>query len=176
MSYLNYNNIQKIIFTSTFIFLSSICMNLCAQENFADKCEGKWKGTMYIYGKGQIRDSVPVELFVQKTSLPHTWVWKTNYLSNKYPMEKNYKLVLKDTTSQTYLIDEGDGVELWSYYFNNKLYSVFETHDVMLTSSYELQGDLLIFEVTSGKKIEDRREVTSYGVLSLQRVVFKRGK
>lgn len=175
MSYLIYNNIQKIIFTSTYIFLSSICMNLCAQENFADKCEGKWKGTMYIYGKGQIRDSVPVELFVQKTSLSHIWVWKTNYLSKKNPMEKNYKLVLKDTASQTYLIDEGDGVELWSYYFNNKLYSVFETHDVMLTSSYELLGDELIFEVTSGKKIEDKKEVTNYSVLSLQRVVFKRG-
>ena len=175
MSYLNYNKIKNLIFTSTYFFLSSICMNLCAQENFADKCEGKWKGTMYIYGKGQIRDSVPVELIVQKTSLPLTWVWKTNYLCNKNPIEKNYKLVLKDTASQTYLIDEGDGVELWSYFFINKLYSVFETHDVMLTSSYELQGDELIFEVTSGKKIEDRKEVTNYSVLSLQRVVFKRG-
>jgi len=175
MSYLNYNKIKNLIFTSTYIFFSSIFMNLCAQENFADKCEGKWKGTMYIYGKGQIRDSVPVELIVQKTSLPLTWVWKTNYLSNKNPIEKNYKLVLKDTASQTYLIDEGDGVELWSYYFINKLYSVFETHDVMLTSSYELQGDDLIFEVTSGKKIEDRKEVTNYSVLGLQRVIFKRG-
>jgi len=175
MSYLNYNNIQNLIFTSIYIFLSSSCMNLYAQENFADKCEGRWKGTMYMYGKGQIRDSVPLELFVQKTSLPHTWVWKTNYLSNKYPMEKNYKLVLKDTASQTYLIDEGDGIELWNYYFNNKLYSVFETHDVMLTSSYELQGDKLIFEVTSGKKIEDKKEVTNYSVLALQRVVLKRG-
>ena len=171
-----YNSIKKLIFTSSYIFLSSTCMNLSAQENFAVKCEGKWKGTMYMYGKGQIRDSVPVELFVQKTSLPHTWVWKTNYLSNKNPMEKNYKLELKDTASQTYLIDEGDGIELWSYYFNNKPYSVFETHDVMLTSSYELQGNELIFEVTSGKKIEDRKEVTNYSVLSLQRVVFKREK
>ena len=99
MSYINYYNIKKLIFTSTYIFLSSICMNLYAQEYFADKCEGKWKGTMYIYGKGQIRDSVPVELTVQKTSLPLTWVWKTNYLSNKNPIEKNYKLVLKDTAS-----------------------------------------------------------------------------
>lgn len=176
MTHQYYNSIKKLIFTSSYIFLSSTCMNLSAQENFAVKCEGKWKGTMYMYGKGQIRDSVPVELFVQKTSLPHTWVWKTNYLSNKNPMEKNYKLELKDTASQTYLIDEGDGIELWSYYFNNKLYSVFETHDVMLTSSYELQGNELIFEVTSGKKIEDRKEVTNYSVLGLQRVVFKREK
>ena len=43
----------------------------------------------------------------------------------------------------------------------------------MLTSSYELQGDQLIFEVTSGRKIEDKNEVTNYSVLNLQRVVFK---
>ena len=169
------NNFLKLNSIFLFLFMSFFTSSVCAQERFGDKCIGKWEGTMYIYGKGQIRDSVPVELTVQKTSLPLTWVWKTNYLSNKNPIEKNYKLVLKDTASQTYLIDEGEGVELWSYYFINKLYSVFETHDVMLTSSYELQGDDLIFEVTSGKKIEDRKEVNNYSVLGLQRVVFKRG-
>ena len=176
MTHQNYNTFQKLKFTSLFIFFSCIFNNLNAQENFADKCKGKWMGIMFIYGKGQIKDSVPVELSVQKTSLPGTWVWKTNYLSKTYPMEKNYKLVLKDTATQTYLTDEGDGVELWNYYFNNKLYSVFETHGVMLTSSYELQGDQLIFEVTSGRKIEDKNEVTNYSVLNLQRVVFKKAK
>lgn len=176
MSFQSYNSIQKLIFVSICIFLSSIYMHLYAQANFVNKCEGKWEGIMYIYGKGQLRDSVPVELIVQKTALSGTWVWKTNYLSTKLPLEKNYKLILKDTASQTYITDEGDGVELLNYYFNNKLYSVFETQDVMLTSSYELQGDKLIFEVTSGKKIEDTKEVTNYSVLNLQRVVFKRVK
>jgi hypothetical protein len=174
MNYKNYKHIQKIVSTAVCIFLSSIYTNLNAQEYFADKCIGKWGGMMYIYGKGKIKDSVQVELVVQKASVPGTWVWKTNYLSKTYPMEKNYTLVLKDTVAQTYITDEGDGVELWNYYFNNKLYSVFETHDVMLTSTYELQGDQLIFEVASGKKIENRKEVTNYSVLNLQRVVFKK--
>ena len=100
---------------------------------------------------------------------------ETNYLSKTMPMEKNYKLVLKDTANQTYITDEGDGVELRDYCFNNKLYSVFETHEVMLTSSYELQGNQLIFEVSSGKKIEDKKQdVTNYSILNLQRVVFKK--
>ncbi len=170
----NYNSVEKLIIISFIIIFSCIYTNVNAQESFADKCVGKWEGIMYIYRKGQLRDSVSVQLIVQKTTNPDTWIWKTNYLSKTNPMEKNYTLVLKDAATQTYLTDEGDGVELWDYYFNNKLYSVFETHDVMLTSSYELQGNQLVFEVTSGKKIEEKKEVTNYTVLNLQKVVFNK--
>jgi len=37
-----------------------------AQKAFGELCLGNWKGTMYLYGKGQLRDSVSVELSVQK--------------------------------------------------------------------------------------------------------------
>lgn len=161
----------------TISFIFSFCCiysNINAQENFADKCIGKWEGIMHIYAKGKLRDSVPVELMVQKSTLPNTWIWKTSYLSKTMPMEKDYTLVLKDAVTQTYKTDEGDGIELMDYYFNNKLYSVFETHDVLLTSSYELQGNQLIFEVTSGKKLDENKEVNNYSVLNLQKVVFKK--
>ena len=131
---------------------------------------------MYIYGKGQLKDSVSVELDVQKLVDLDIWTWKTSYLSKTMPMVKDYKLKLIDKLSQTYSTDENNGIELMDYYFNNKLYSVFETHGVMLTSSYELNGDQLIFEVSSGKKIAEDKEVTNYSVLNLQRVVFKRIK
>lgn len=164
-------NIKKCIL----IVLFSCCvLNIHAQENFANKCIGKWEGMMYIYGKGQLRDSVPVELLVQKTNQDTVWKWKTSYLSKTMPAVKDYNLILKDSKSQTYATDEGDGIQLMDYQFNNKLYSVFETHGVMLTSSYELQGNQLIFEVSSGKKFEDKKEVTNYSVLNLQRVVFKK--
>jgi hypothetical protein len=45
---------------------------------------------------------------------------------------------------------------------------------VLLTYSHELQGDQLIFEVTSGKKLDVNKEVNNYSVLNLQRVVFKK--
>ena len=160
---------------SILIVLFSCCvLKIHAQDNFANKCIGKWEGMMYIYGKGQLRDSVPVELLVQKTNQDTVWKWKTSYLSKTMPAVKDYNLILKDSKSQTYATDEGDGIQLMDYQFNNKLYSVFETHGVMLTSSYELQGNQLIFEVSSGKKFEDKKEVTNYSVLNLQRVVFKK--
>lgn len=167
---------SKLYLSKTVIItlLTCIVLNLQAQENFANKCVGKWEGMMYIYGKGQLRDSVPVELLVQKTNLDTVWKWKTSYLSKTMPAVKDYNLILKDVKSQTYATDEGGGIELMDYQFNNKLYSVFETHGVMLTSSYELLGNQLIFEVSSGKKLDDNKEVNNYSVLNLQRVVFKR--
>lgn len=132
---------------------------------------------MHLYAKGQLRDSVRVQLLVEKTNRPDTWVWKTSYLSPTLPAVKDYKLLLKDSSSQTYATDEGDGIELFDYYFNNKLYSVFETHDVMLTSSYELRGKELIFEVSSGRRLDgNNKEVTNYSVLNLQRVVFRKAQ
>lgn len=170
------NQRQKTISIFLCLFIISISTFVFAQDNFADKCIGKWGGIMYIYGKGQLKDSVSVELDVQKLVDLDIWTWKTSYLSKTMPMVKDYKLKLIDKLTQTYSTDENNGIELMDYYFNNKLYSVFETHGVMLTSSYELNGDQLIFEVSSGKKITEDKEVTNYSVLNLQRVVFKRIK
>ena len=170
------NNFLKLNSIFLFLFMSFFTSSVYAQERFGDKCIGKWEGTMYIYGKGQLRDSVLVELDVQKTNQPNIWSWKTSYLSKTMPMVKDYKLVLKDSATQTYATDENNGIELMNYYFNNKLYSVFETHGVMLTSSYELKDNQLIFEVSSGKKIEGNNEVVNYSVINLQKVVFNRVK
>ena len=90
-------------------------------------------------------------------------------------MTKDYVLRLKDAAKNLYVTDEGGGIELTDHLFANKLYSVFETHDIVLTSTYELSGRELIFEVTSGKKQGvPNQEVTNYSVDNLQRVVFKK--
>ena len=84
---------------------------------------------------------------------------------------------LSDTKPNCCITDEGDGIELENYLFNNKLYNVFETEGIMLTSSYEFINENLVFEVTSGKKMESsNKDVINYSVLNLQRVVFSRTK
>lgn len=174
MFYSKTSCIHRFIFLFLICFLTHSYNPLKAQTLFAERCIGKWQGIMYIYGKGQLKDSVPVELLVEKTATPNTWTWKTSYLSKTMPAVKDYKLILKDSATQTYVTDENDGIELMDYHFINKLYSIFETHDVVLTSSYELQGNYLTFEVTSGKKLDGMKEVTNYSVQNLQRVVFKK--
>ncbi|MFM7329532.1 MAG: hypothetical protein ACKO3B_12435, partial [Bacteroidota bacterium] len=51
--------------------------------------------------------------------------------------------------------------------------SMFETHETWLTSTQELSGDHLIFQVTAGKKSRTLEEgVTNFSITSLQRAVL----
>jgi hypothetical protein len=46
----------------------------------------------------------------------------------------------------------------------------------MQIASLKHQGNQLIFEVSSGKKLDENKEVNNYSVLNLQKVIFKRRK
>lgn len=162
-----------------FITIILFTGNVFAQNFFPDKCAGSWEGMMYIFSKGKLSDSVAIVFTVAKTNTANSWTWKTEYFRGKQPMVKDYTLKLADAASQVYMTDEGDGIVLYDYVFGNKMYGSFETEGVYLTSSYELRGNELIFEVTSGKRIineESESPVTCYSVTSLQRVVLKRMK
>lgn len=165
---------MKKLLVIVFVFFALVANG---QQLFPDKCIGTWKGTMLIYGRGQLRDSVKVTFTVAKSDKPNEWIWRTEYHSEKMPMTKDYVLRLKDAEKKIFVTDEKEGIELQDYLFGNKLYSMFETQGVYLTSSYELQKDELIFEVTSGKKIETgNTDVTNYSVDNLQRVVLRKTK
>jgi hypothetical protein len=158
-----------IVFCILFSWLS-----LNAQTSFPEKCLGIWTGTMHIYSRGSLVDSVPIKLNVTRTNAPDTFVWKTEYLSEKFPMVKDYKLVISDAGKGVFITDEGDGIILMDYLFENKLYSVFETQGILLTSTYEWLGNQIIFEVTSGKELQTNHGVTSYSILNLQKAILRK--
>lgn len=145
---------------------------LQAQKTFPEQCIGVWEGTMYIYGGGQLRDSVRVQHTVKpidKTS----WTWKTDYLSEKLPMTKDY--ILRQQEPSVYVVDEGQNITIPMRQAGNKLYSVFEVQGILLTSSYELKNGQLIFEVISGKKnSEANAQVGTYLINAVQSVELKR--
>jgi len=149
-------------------------LSLNAQTSFPEKCLGIWTGTMHIYNRGLLVDSVTIKLNVTRTNAPDTFVWKTEYLSEKFPMVKDYKLVISDAGKGVFITDEGDGIILMDYLFENKLYSVFETQGILLTSTYEWLGNQIIFEVTSGKELETTHGVKSYSVLNLQKAILRK--
>jgi hypothetical protein len=158
-----------IVFCILFSWLS-----LNAQTSFPEKCLGIWTGTMHIYSRGSLVDSVPIKLNVTRTNAPDTFVWKTEYLSEKFPMVKDYKLVISDAGKGVFITDEGDGIILMDYLFENKLYSVFETQGILLTSTYKWLENQIIFEVTSGKELQTTHGVKSYSVLNLQKAILRK--
>lgn len=147
---------------------------LNGQTSFPEKCLGIWTGTMHIYNRGSLVDSVFIKLNVTRTNASDTFLWKTEYLSEKFPLIKDYKLVISDAGKGVFMTDEGDGIILMDYLFENKLYSVFETQGILLTSTYEWLGNQIIFEVTSGKELETTYGVKSYSVLNLQKAVLRK--
>jgi hypothetical protein len=144
-----------------------------AQHNYIKTCEGTWKGIMHIYRHGALRDSVAITLTIAPKAEAGVWTWRTEYHSTKMPMTKDYVLRVKDAAKKIYVTDEGGGLELTTYQQGAKLYNVFETAGVMLTSTYECLGKRIIFEVTSGKKeAGGHAEVVNFSVDNLQRAVL----
>lgn len=157
-----------------FIGLFSIISTFCFSQTFPDKCLGVWEGTMKIYNNNTIRDSVKVRFTAAKTDIDGNYIWKTEYLSEKRPMVKDYKLVVDDSEKGIFKLDEGNGVELIQYNVENKLYSLFQVDGIWLTSTTTLQNDQLIFEVTSGKEVNETKGITNYAFTNVQRVVMDR--
>ncbi|WP_370390456.1 alpha/beta hydrolase [uncultured Winogradskyella sp.] len=143
-------------------------------SNFAEKCLGVWEGTMKIYGYNTLRDSVKVRFTAAKTDIEGTYIWKTEYLSDKSPMVKDYKLIVDDIEKGRYILDESDGVELIEYNVDNKLYSLFQSNGIWLTSTTELSNNKLIFEVTSGKEYNEIKEIKNYSFTNVQRIVLEK--
>ena len=160
----------KLFVVTFFVLLSSISM--AQNKNFVQRCEGTWQGTMFMYAYGNLRDSVTIRLTVQPfAGEAGHWYWKTEYLSEKMPMTKDYTLVQQ--SDYVFELDEGDGVTLLNYVHGNKMHSLFEVAKTWLTASYELVNESLIFEVTSGTKSKDKSKgVTNYTVDFIQRATL----
>lgn len=145
------------------------------QAQIPTKWFGEWKGTMYMLKNGKLTDSVMVSLTIKPIEENKSYTWKMQYHSEKMPMTKDYKLVVKDAEKGIFLTDEGGGVELQDYLFQDKFYSVFEVQNTMLTATYEYRNNEIIFEVTSGKKTNTVAEgVTNFSVNFLQKAIFKK--
>lgn len=162
--------------------MKSILISLClciaqlaiGQHDFVSQCEGVWTGTMNIYAQGEKVPNGPNVTFTVKTVIKDSsWTWRTDYDSKKYGrMSKDYTLKVKDASKGHYLLDEGDGISLDYQVSGSKMYAVFEVEGTVLSSTYELRKDQLIFEVYSSPKSRDTTQVLSHRVQNVQRVTL----
>lgn len=145
-----------------------------AQQLFPDRCLGVWEGTMHIYSKGVLRDSVRVRRTIRRIDSA-SWTWRTDYLSEKMPATKDYVLRRRDASSNEFVVDEGGGVEIPGYLTGNRLYSVFETAGFLLTAAEELTPEGLLFEVVSARRSgKPDAPVGTFQVGAVQRVLLVR--
>jgi hypothetical protein len=146
--------------------------SLSQDSIFPEKCLGVWEGMLEIFSKGKFIHRVKIRFTAAKTNTVGTYIWKTEYLSKSRPSVKDYKLVVDTLNEGRYILDEGDGVKLFMYCVNDKLYSMYNVEDIYLTSTRELLGDKLIFEVTSGVETKESKDVRNYSVSNVQRAIL----
>jgi hypothetical protein len=155
-----------------FIFIFS----LSSSAQILQEWHGEWKGVMEMYNAGKKVDTVDVVLTINPIN-DSTLMWRTEYKSTKQPMTKDYTMRSIDVKKGIYATDEGDGVLLDTYLIDRALFNVFEVEGIMLTATYRVFGDEMIFEVTSGKKGKTvAGGVTNFSVNHLQRVKLTRSK
>lgn len=157
-----------------------LCLTLAAvlpgeaQPAFPDRCLGVWEGTMHIYAKGVLRDSVRVRRTIRRIDSA-SWTWRTDYLSERMPATKDYVLRRIDPAGTAFLVDEGGGVEIPMYLAGNRLYSVFETSDILLTAAEEITPAGLLFEVVSAHRSgKPDASAGTFQVGAVQRVLLVR--
>jgi len=153
-----------------FILFSSFNSN----AQILKEWHGEWNGMMQIYKDGKKVDTVEVVLTIKPIN-DSLLTWKTEYKSARQPMTKDYTLKSRDLSNGVYVTDEGEGVLLDTYLIDQALFNVFEVEGIMLTATYRLLGDEIIFEVISGNKGKTvAGGVTNFSVNHLQRVKLTR--
>lgn len=115
--------------------------------DFPKSWEGNWKGDLKIYNSGSQNPStiIPMKLIVQQKN-DSIWSWEIHYLTEK-PDVRKYELV-KNMKSNSWKIDEKNGIILPQTFMGNKMSSSFSFDKTLLIASYELENDQLHFEIT----------------------------
>jgi len=100
--------------------------------------------------------------------------WRSTFTSENHAVQvKDYRLCR--LADGRHVIDEGRGLELEVFVYDDVMYSAFETHGVTLFSVHRLQGDTMHYDifVTRGES-EPVPGVHSYKGQTVQRTVFQR--
>lgn len=168
------------IFLLSIAALCSDC--LLAQQDPILNWIGRYEGTIDIMSKRskedasiELKQQLPVELLIAKTSDSNTLIWRMSYFSDNGRMDKDYRLILPHDTLTKYLIDEQDGVRIDSYFFNNCLTSCFQVEGLTICDQYRKTENGIFMELYGGS-IAQQTGVSSLQIEFVQSVQLNRMK
>ncbi len=168
-----------------FLLLCGLSLFSLQAQQFPQSWEGKWTGTVEIWGQNQLLDSFPMSLEIvpQDTA----WTFTLNYMRNaNEPDLRAYALVPLVDSVGHYAIDEANSIILDAYYNGDCLYSAFGGMGSELLSRICLDGEVLSYEISSflsepvrvsGNQIIESdtiAEIRSFNVYSVMSAKLKR--
>lgn len=183
-------NLIKIFCYSVFIFVLSchrsneaIDINIINKQLVYPDCfEGKWQGYMNILKPNEInKDSIKVEMEINKTSNANKWQWKTIYFT-KDTIIKDYYLVKDSIFENKYYTNEANSIVLDNTLIEGTLYSAYSVSNSYFYTTTEIINGKIRFRIsvhpfkmadTTGR-INDIPEVVSYPLSVVQESWLKK--
>jgi len=145
---------------------------------------GIWKGELNIENSPTgVRNVIPMELHISKSDSAGIWNWRIIYKDSTQD-DRKYLLRSAGENNGKYVIDEKDGILLEANLFGNILISRFEVMNSLLEITYNLDGERILFEVSSSKlqptsvtqSQAEQIEVKSYEIISYQTAILYKQK
>ncbi len=158
------------------------------KEKFPESWFGEWTGTLDIYNAKGLSQSLPMTCLMSPTDTAGVYNWNIIYGEDREKGLRPYLLRTIDVSKGQYLCDEMNTIKMESYLLGNKLFCNYTVAGNWLTSTYEKQGDKMIFEIIFGKekavsesggqkvKGEDVPVVKAFPVVINQKAVLTRKK
>jgi len=147
------------------------------ETTFPQDFFGIYTGTLNIYA-AKATQEIPMEFHLLPTEINEQYIYKLVYGEGEQRQERDYLLQPKDADLGIYEVDEQNGIILENRVVGNKMYTLFEVQESLLTTFITFEKDHLLFEIvysdtskkeTSGGQEEDVPVVTSYPISVVQK-------
>ncbi|WNJ15933.1 hypothetical protein [Pontibacter sp. G13] len=149
------------------IFSMLIGLSNIQAQTLSSSWYGSWMGTLEIYSDTGITQSLKMELTISPTDSTGIWDWTILYHLEEKD-ERKYQLIAVGSPGQ-FQIDEQNSIILDLQAFGDFMISRFVVNNTMLSISYRLSGENLLFEVISGP--ENSPRVTGQEVEFVERIL-----
>jgi hypothetical protein len=168
-----------------FIFFCFVSLSTKSQElmsQFPEDLFGIYTGNLHISSeKGN--QTLPMEFHLVATDSVGKYTYTLVYGEGETKQIRDYILLEKDKEKGLYVVDENNGILLDVRVLKNKMYTLFEVNNTLLTTFITFEEKHLVFEIiatpTVNKRIthandEAKTEVISYPIATIQRAVLKK--
>ena len=159
------------------LFFYTLAISQDKSIDFPDDYFGIYKGDLHISSeKGD--QNIPMEFHLLATDSVATYAYTLVYGEGEAKQIRSYNLIEKNKEKGTYVVDENNGIFLEIRVVDNKMYTLFEVQENLLTTFITFESGYLDFEIifapttkqtTTYAEDEKKTEVISYPITTLQR-------
>lgn len=112
---------------------------------------GKWRGSLNVWTMPNRYQRIPMVIEIKPTADTSRYSLITSFGADTLKGGANYEIVRVNPQRGIYQIDQKNSVKMDAFFIGNRLVCEFVAGGVRFITSYERQGENMIFEVISGR-------------------------